>query len=103
MTTKTRATDRGTLGGERETIAPSEVGSISDVLDAKPVEAAVVIEQVSDKPAEELITCERFARTVKDRELRDAFVHVEKLSPRSRRQTKSAWQAEYDAWLVKPR
>jgi hypothetical protein len=61
--------------------------------------AAALREKRGEAP---LVTVERFVRTVKDRELGEAFLSCEKLRT-VRRLTADDWQNEYNAWLTMPR
>lgn len=54
-------------------------------------------------PAPEMLTGERFARRIKNKELRAAWLHCLNLEPKIRTQVAEAWQSEYDAWLSQPR
>lgn len=61
--------------------------------------SAAMREKRGEQP---LIVVERFGRTIKDRELAEVFMTVERIKG-VRRLTQEAWQNEYDAWLKAPR
>jgi len=78
-----------------ETSQPSKLASVDDESFSDAMRAK--------RGEEPLLTADRFARTIADKDLAGAWLHCEGLRPRVRRLSQAQWQKEYDAWLTAPR
>lgn len=79
----------------------ADEGVLANPEPSQPITEPAPAEIVPDAP---LLTVEKFVRTLRDRMLGNAFIHVEKLRPEGvRRLPLVTWQAEYDAFLKAPR
>lgn len=79
----------------RETSASEDSPATAET----PIADPAPVEVVADEPQ---ITIERFARTIKNKELAGAYAHCEKLRS-LRRMSLAEWQADFDAWTAAPR